>query len=202
MAAPVAGDAEFAAGLLGAGVALRPDFLDAAQVRELAACAARRFSRDEFHAARIGSASTLRREAAIRGDSICWLTEPLLPAEAAVLDAIERLRLELNRQGMLGLFDAEFHFARYPPGAGYVRHVDQPRGRGQRRVSLIVYLNPEWPAQAGGELRIHAADGSYRDVAPLGGLLVGFDTRGCEHEVLPAAQARWSLCGWLRTRDG
>jgi SM-20-related protein len=117
-----------------------------------------------------------------------------------VLAALDGLRLELNRQGLLGLFDAEFQYALYAPGAAYARHVDQPLGRGQRRVSLVLYLNPEWPADAGGALRIHGADGSYRDVPPDGGLLVGFATPGCEHEVLPARRTRWSLSGWLRTR--
>jgi SM-20-related protein len=193
-------DADFAADLLGAGLAVWPGFLDPAALGELADCARRRHERGEFRAARVGSGATLRRDQVVRGDSICWLAQPYFPAETRVLAALERLRLELNRQGMLGLFDAEFQYALYPPGAAYARHVDQPLGRGQRRVSLVLYLNPGWPADAGGALRIHAADGSHRDVPPDGGLLVAFATPGREHEVLPARQTRWSLSGWLRTR--
>ena len=60
----------------------------------------------------------------------------------------------LNREAFLGLFELEMHYAWYPPGAGYARHIDQPHGSGQRRVSLVLYLNRRWRAGDGGELKI------------------------------------------------
>lgn len=171
-----------------------------AAVTGLAACAGARFARGEFRAARIGRDRSLQRRAEIRGDSICWLAEPLLPAETALLARLEGLRLALNREAMLGLFEFELQYARYPPGAGYQRHVDQPRGRNERRVTMILYLNRRWNAQAGGELRVFEDGGAHHDIAPIGGRLVCFLTGGREHAVLPASCTRWSVSGWFRTR--
>lgn len=183
------------------GVSIRDQFLAPAQVRALADCAELRRSRGSFTAARIGGAGSVQRREEIRGDSLCWIVPPLLPAEQSLLRRLERLRLELNRAAMLGLFDLELHYARYPPGAAYARHVDQPQGRSQRRVSLVLYLNEDWAATAGGELRIFDAGGGYRDVEPIAGRLVCFLTTGREHAVLPAVRDRLSISGWFRTRD-
>jgi SM-20-related protein len=117
------------------------------------------------------------------------------------LEQLEQLRLELNREAGLGLFELELHYAWYPPGAGYARHVDQPQGRAQRRVSLVLYLNEDWTPAAGGELRIFDAADGHRDIEPLAGRLVCFLTTGREHAVLPTQRDRLSISGWFRTRD-
>jgi SM-20-related protein len=111
------------------------------------------------------------------------------------------LRLELNAHALLGLFELELHYAWYPPGAGYERHVDQPQGRVQRLVSLVLYLNEGWAPEAGGELRIFDAAGGHRDIAPVAGRLVCFLTPGREHAVLPTQRDRLSVSGWFRARD-
>ncbi len=136
----------------------------------------------------------------VRGDRTCWLGEPLLAAEQALLLEFERLRLELNRSLFLGLFDLEVHYAWYAPGAGYARHVDQPHGRSDRRVSLILYLNENWDELAGGELQLYDASGGCRQIEPLAGRLVCFLTAGREHAVRPARRDRFSVTGWFRAR--
>ncbi len=183
------------------GITVRDEFLSRSRVRELVECLEMRRSRGEFGAARVGAEAGRQRREEIRGDWTCWLAEPLSPAERAVLNDLEGLRLRLNREGFLGLFDLEAHYACYPPGAGYARHVDQPRGREQRRVSVIVYLNEHWEPEAGGQLRIFGTDGGHRDVEPLAGRLVCFLTAGREHAVLPARHDRLSISGWFRCRD-
>lgn len=183
------------------GVSVRDEFLTRAEVRALAECAELRRGRGDFSAARIGGERSLQRREEIRGDSICWITAPLLPAERALLERLERLRLQLNAEAYLGLFDLELHHAWYPAGAAYRRHVDQPRGRAQRQVSLVLYLNQRWAPAAGGELRIFDAAGGHRDIEPVGGRLVCFVTPGREHEVLPARRDRLSVSGWFRSRD-
>jgi SM-20-related protein len=190
--------AQIAATLHQEGVSVRDEFLDSADLAALAACAHARHARGEFAAARIGLAP--QRHARIRGDSIGWLTEPLFPAEARLLRVLESLRLAVNREAMLGLFDLELHYARYPVGAGYDRHVDQPRGAADRQVSLVLYLNADWQRADGGALRLFEPRGGFRDLAPLGGRLVSFLTPGREHAVLPAVRERWSLSGWFRRR--
>jgi SM-20-related protein len=183
------------------GIAVADHFLQADQVRALAECAQLRRVRGEFTAARVGADRGLQRREEIRGDNICWIGEPLHAAERALLDELERLRLELNRATLLGLFDLELHYAWYPPGAGYERHIDQPQGRSQRQVSLVLYLNADWAPGAGGELRLFDAAGGHREVEPIAGRLVCFLTPGREHQVLPTRRDRLSISGWFRTRD-
>jgi SM-20-related protein len=180
------------------GISVRDHFLAPLQVRALADCAHLRRERGDFAAARIGGA---QRRPEIRGDSTCWMTPPLLPAERTLLAELERLRLNLNARDLLGLFELELHYAWYPPGAGYARHVDQPQGRAQRRVSLVLYLNEDWAPAAGGELRFFDAAGLHRDIEPVAGRLVCFLTPGREHAVLPTRRDRLSISGWFRCRD-
>jgi SM-20-related protein len=183
------------------GISVQDQFLALSQIRALLDCARLRRARGDFGAARIGNDRRLQRREDIRGDSTCWITPPLWPAEQALLEQLEQLRLELNREAGLGLFELELHYAWYPPGAGYARHVDQPQGREQRRVSLVMYLNEDWTRAAGGELRIFGAADSHRDIEPLAGRLVCFLTQDREHAVLPTQQDRLSISGWFRTRD-
>ncbi|HLW24885.1 MAG TPA: 2OG-Fe(II) oxygenase [Steroidobacteraceae bacterium] len=175
-------------------------FLSALQVEALRASARARQSRGEFRPGRIGAPHELERRSELRGDSICWLEPPLGRAEDAVRKRLEALRLELNREGLPGLFELELHYACYPPGARYARHLDQPRGRSERRVSMVLYLNPDWSAADGGLLRMHGAEGP-RDIEPRAGRLVLFSSSDCEHEVLTTSRERLSLTGWFRARS-
>ena len=183
------------------GIAVLDGFLPPAQVRALLDCAHLRYDRGEFAAARIGSERKLQRRPQIRGDSICWIAVPLLPAEQMLLEELERLRLHLNERDLLGLFELELHYAWYPAGAGYARHVDQPQGRAQRQVSLVLYLNEDWTPAAAGELRFFDAPDRHRDIEPIAGRLVCFLTPGREHAVLPTQRDRLSVSGWFRNRD-
>jgi SM-20-related protein len=184
-----------------AGFAVRDHYLRPLEVGALLDCAHVRRARGEFSAARVGAAATLQRDPAVRGDRTCWLNEPLFPAERSLLLELEQLRLQLNRDLFLGLFELESHYAWYPPGAGYVRHVDQPHGRGDRRLSLILYLNENWDEHAGGELQIFELSGAERRIAPIAGRLVCFLSEGREHAVLPAHRDRFSVAGWFSSRE-
>jgi SM-20-related protein len=184
------------------GIAVRDDFLAPHDIRALAECAAWRRSRGEFAGARIGADRNLQRRDDIRGDLVCWLAGGLLPAEAAILGALEQLRSGLNEGAYLGLLDLEIHYAWYPSGAAYARHVDQPRGRSARRLlSVALYLNERQSPADGGVLRIKDDDGRCRDIEPVGGRLVLFLSEAREHEVLLTHVPRLSLTGWFRGRD-
>ncbi len=190
-----------AARLVADGYALEDCFQSASRVAELKACAERRRARGDFKGGRVGGPHHEERRPDIRGDITAWLTRPLFSAERRLLDDLERLRLAVNRDGMLGLFDVEMHYAWYPPGTAYARHVDQPHGRAARVVSLVLYLNDSWRSADGGELRLHAPSGRTVDVAPLGGRMVCFLTHEREHEVLPTHAPRLSVSGWFRLRE-
>jgi SM-20-related protein len=188
------------AGIREQGFGLVDNFVDHKTVVRLRTCADLRAIRGEFKPAAIGAARSRQQRNDIRGDQTCWLREPLFPAESEARQKLEKIRLGINQELMLGLFDLETHYALYPPGAAYARHVDQPADSDARRLTFALYLNLEWDANAGGELRLYDAGQAVADIEPRGGRLVCFLTAGREHEVLPAKRARMSLTGWFRTR--
>jgi SM-20-related protein len=61
---------------------------------------------------------------------------------------------------------------------------------------VICYLNENWKAEEGGQLRIYEETNQI-DVLPEAGRLVCFRSDKLEHEVLPASRARLSLTGWI-----
>jgi SM-20-related protein len=152
-----------------------------------------------FAPARVGRARGRQRDEAVRGDSTCWLDEDM-PAGGAWLRWMDGLRRTLNRELFLGLAEFEAHYAHYPPGTFYRRHVDRHRDSNARVVSAVLYLNPQWRAQDGGALRLEDAGGApLLTLPPEGGTLLLFMSEDMPHEVLAAARARWSIAGWFRS---
>ena len=134
-----------------------------------------------------------------RTDSVCWMDGRTDPS-AQWIALTDQLRLDLNRHLFLGLFSYESHYARYLPGDFYKRHVDAFRGQANRVVSTVLYLNPGWTPEDGGELVIYesAADQTGLRVTPAFGTLVCFLSEEFPHEVLPAQRTRYSIAGWYR----
>ena len=158
---------------------------------------------EDFRAAAVGSGERRQIRNDVRSDEIRWLQQPA-PSEPQriFLHRFEQLRLTLNRTLQLGLFEFEGHFARYPAGAFYARHIDQLRGDSHRKLSCVLYLNEHWKPDDGGELRLYLdGDGAeFEDVRPDGGRLVVFLSARFAHEVLPAKRQRLSIAGWFKTR--
>lgn len=190
--------------LIQQGWCVTPDFVDTRTWHALAAEANQRWAQQEFRAAHIGSGQSRKANTAIRGDAIAWI-EHAAPsaAQATYIALLEHLRLAVNQELFLGAFDLELHFARYPIGAFYSKHLDRHAHTQARVLSCILYLNQDWRNEDGGQLRIHiAADDAqrYTDIMPRGGTLVTFLSGDFEHEVLPARRPRLSITGWMRTR--
>jgi len=154
----------------------------------------------DLRQARIGRGTQEREAPEVRGDFISWLSAPALDAEQLLLARFEDLRTALNRGLMAGLEDFQGHFALYPSGATYARHVDRLVGTDVRAISVALYLNEDWAADEGGALRIYTGSGASEDVLPRGGRLVAFQSERFEHEVLPATRERLSFTGWYRRR--
>lgn len=148
----------------------------------------------------------------VRQDDTRWL-DPSNPVDEGFLDWIETIRLGLNRRLFLGLFDYEAHYARFQPGAFYKKHLDAfdadsgslpdprlPQAQRNRVLSTVLYLNPNWPATNGGELKLYAPDGEtlLERVLPSYGRLLIFLSERFPHEVLPTRATRFSLAGWFR----
>lgn len=161
---------------------------------------------DYYRPATIGRNAAAHRVQAVRSDEIFWLDDSFNPAVADYLQAMEAIRVEVNRLFYLGLFDYECHFARYEPGDFYKTHVDafadQHNPRGNRKLSSVLYLNEDWQLEDGGELVIYAPNSTVEitRVLPQMGTLVLFLSEEFPHEVLPARRERFSLTGWFRTR--
>jgi SM-20-related protein len=152
----------------------------------------------DLRLARIGRAAGTTRSESLRGDSTLWIEPgPAHPVRSALLQQLDVLRIDLNRRLMLGLQSLEAHYAVYPAGSCYVRHVDRFRSDDARVLSFTCYLNLQWSAADGGALRLHVQP-TPLDVLPLLGCGTLFLSDEIEHEVLPAARARYSIAGWFR----
>lgn len=187
------------------GFAVVPGVLRRDQAEELALEARQGFEQGEFHRAGIGRAAEERPE--IRGDHVAWLDpQALTPAQQVYFSFVDSLRQECNRALFLGLADFEAHFAVYPPGSFYRRHLDRFEAEGRRTLSCLLYLNVDWLPQDGGALRLYLRDeeGQERslDILPEAGTFVVFRSDTLEHEVLAAHRERLSLTGWLRRAAG
>jgi SM-20-related protein len=160
----------------------------------------------QFKKAAVGKGDQKQVRAEIRSDEVLWMDPTALsPLQVVFWEKIEELRQVLNRRCFLGLKSFEGHFARYPIGSFYKRHLDQFHAVSHRVVTVILYLNDSWTEADGGQLRMYfpKEDGSERieDVLPVGGRLVVFLSEEIPHEVMPTLKERMSITGWLRNID-
>lgn len=154
---------------------------------------------NDFYQAGVGRDQIHRKNPFVRRDRICWLDTGRVAAQP-YLEWMEQLRLTINRELFLGLFDYESHYAHYPKGAFYKKHVDAFKGESIRHLSTILYLNPVWQVEDGGELVLYDTDGVtvLETVIPAFGTMVIFLSEDFPHEVLTAKRSRYSLTGWFR----
>ncbi len=184
------------------GYAVIENFLSPYEVNNLATQAKALQSMGQMHKAKTGVTKT--EIPSIRGDFIHWIeTGQANSAEMVYLKAMAALQQAINREFFLGLFELESHFAIYPPGSGYQKHLDQFIGNEERKVSCILYLNDNWNNEDGGQLRMYLDKNDatkFLDIIPQAGTLVVFLSSEFLHEVLPAKRERISITGWFRTR--
>jgi SM-20-related protein len=179
------------------GFAVMPDLVGGVALHALRAELTRLDAAGALTSASIGNAAA-RPETIVRGDRTAWLAAASeLPAENELRALIEELRLAFNASLYLGLFRFDGHYALYPTGATYARHVDRFANDDRRAVSIIVYLNDDWQRSDGGALRLHLANGTIHDVLPIGGTVVAFLSDEFPHEVLAATRPRLAIAGWL-----
>jgi SM-20-related protein len=185
------------------GYAVVEQFINPQHIAYLAAQAKILHSSGEMHKAKTGI--TKVENSTLRGDFIHWI-EASNASEAVMvyLNNMAKLQQAINLAFFLGLFELESHFAIYPPGAGYQKHLDQFIGKEERKVSCILYLNENWSSEDGGQLRMYLDqknENRFIDISPQAGTLVVFLSSDFLHEVLPAKRERISVTGWFRTRS-
>ncbi|EPZ49495.1 oxidoreductase, 2OG-Fe(II) oxygenase family protein [Bacteriovorax sp. BAL6_X] len=162
-----------------------------------------RFHIGDFQEAKVGRQLTKRLDERIRGDLTSWIEGDMANHSLALqqyLKFLDNLKDQLNPIFYLGIRSYEGHFACYDEGAFYRKHVDQHRGRGLRRLSVILYLS-DMSNDDGGEVVIYhhqKQDVEVTRIRPKLGRLLIFLSEDLPHEVLPAYKARLSLTGWLR----
>ncbi|TAE18406.1 MAG: hypothetical protein EAZ95_04195 [Bacteroidetes bacterium] len=156
-----------------------------------------------FKQAGVGKAGEAQVLTQIRGDETLWWDEKVLTSsEQLYHDYINTLQTALNQAFFLGLREFECHYACYPAGAFYQKHLDSFRKSNSRLISCILYLNEDWQAEHGGQLRIYKPDNeAFEDVLPTAGKLVCMRSDTVWHEVLPATRTRYSVTGWLRRQE-
>jgi len=158
--------------------------------------------RSEFRRAGIGRNRDQQIDDGYRTDEIHWL-DSCDASASAYLTLMEQLRLDINRQLFIGLFDYEAHFAHYAPGSFYKRHLDAFQGNTNRVVTTVFYLNPEWCEQDGGAINLYENTDSeipFKSVFPKMGTLVVFLSDQFPHEVMAAQRDRYSIAGWFRVK--
>lgn len=136
----------------------------------------------------------------IRGDSIRWIDESC-PAGMAYLASINALGRYFNQSLYTGIRHAEAHYACYPSGFGYQWHTDNPKGRDERVISAVFYLNDDWTDSDGGQITVIDKQGRTIQLLPKLGRLVIFDSN-LRHQVEITHRRRFSIATWLRRDDG
>ncbi|KAG0351837.1 2OG-Fe(II) oxygenase superfamily-domain-containing protein [Gamsiella multidivaricata] len=154
------------------------------------------------------------REGSARGDYTIWVSpgSKFLEQSPALNQCVDWFskQLHVDLAKLVHLHgQAEYQLAYYPPDSShYERHRDSfPTNdrddRDQRRVTAIVYFNPDWTEGDGGELRIFDKGMSDEeekqiDVAPKAGRCVLFLSGVMDHAVLPSFKERIALTSWYR----
>ncbi len=140
----------------------------------------------------------------VRGDYIEWIDfSRANNVEKEFFKTIENFVEYLNKTCFMGILHKEFHYAIYPEGTFYERHLDTFKNDDRRILSMVLYLNDEsWTIDKnGGELVIYTAKNESLSLAPYPGRLVIFESQFLEHEVKPVKEGqRLSITGWLKTR--
>ena len=155
-----------------------------------------------FRKAAVGATGNENIINEIRGDYTYWLEKGKDKELNNLFVVFDEIMYQLNRHCFLSLSDYEFHFAHYPVGSFYKKHLDQFTGRNNRMISLIIYLNENWQPGDGGELCIYPKNKSPKSIAPLLNRCVLFKSDMLEHEVLTAKKPRKSITGWMLYQPG
>lgn len=182
------------------------DFFSVDEVSTLRDSLLEKYEQDTFKKAAIGNRLNESIIKSVRGDNIFWLDELKsdIP-EKLFFEKINDLIRYLNRTCFMGILQKEFHYALYPKGTFYKRHIDTFQNDNRRKLSVVCYLNDEsWQAENGGELVLYLKQ-DYQEtekiIYPFPGRVVIFESQIIEHEVRPVLQnQRLSITGWLKTR--
>jgi len=182
------------------------NFFTAEEVSVLRKSLLAKHGEDAFKKSAIGNRVNEVIANSIRGDIILWIDETKADiGETLFFNKINDLIKYLNRTCFMGILQKEFHYAVYPKGTFYKRHIDTFQNDDRRKLSFVCYLNDEnWQTENGGELVLYLDENKKeieKTIFPIPGRVVIFESQIIEHEVKPVLQdQRLSITGWLKTR--
>ncbi|ELA08380.1 2OG-Fe(II) oxygenase [Moraxella macacae 0408225] len=151
----------------------------------------------EYQQAHLTNGEQIR---AIRGDSIRWIDERCTIG-MQYLASIEQLGAFFNQIFFAGIQRSEAHYACYQPGFGYDWHSDNPKGRDERVISAVFYLNDNWADTDGGQIHVLDKSKTLQILTPKANRLVIFDS-DLRHKVALTHKTRFSIATWLRRDMG
>lgn len=134
--------------------------------------------------------------AEIRGDNIRWIDEDC-EIGSHYLASIDELGNFFNKTYYFGIKKSEAHYANYPAGFGYKWHSDNPKGRDERVISAVFYLNNDWQDSDGGQISVIDKQDNTIQLSPKANRLVIFDSN-LIHQVEITKRVRYSIATWLR----
>ncbi|TGN29826.1 2OG-Fe(II) oxygenase [Empedobacter tilapiae] len=181
-------------------------FFSTEETKQLREAIIRKENKKDFHQAAVGSSVNEQIVKSIRGDKIRWIDEEnKTETEEIFFSKINDFIEYLNLTCYMGIEESEFHYAIYPEGTFYQKHVDAFKNDDRRTLSIVLYLNDEeWKDEFGGQLTLYLSDENKNetelDIVPLAGRLAVFDSKTIPHEVKTVNRPRYSITGWLKTR--
>lgn len=179
------------------GFGVWDNFIPSSLVSDLNKLAQQLYQNNCFKKAGVGASYMNTIDKSVRGDHIYWIDQHSdQPAIQDFVLQLNDLLNYLNHRCYAGVRDFEMHFAIYPVGTHYQKHIDQLQINGQRMFSVICYLNEDWVPTDGGCLRLYLENESLT-IEPVGGRLVIFKSDQIPHEVLTTNSERVALTGWL-----
>lgn len=183
------------------GFAIIEDFLPLDDYQDLSNTAQAMHSNGLFRSAKIGPQLLAGENSDIRSDKIAWLDDASRQkAIVSYFTKIRQLALVLNQSLFLGLEHFEAHFAVYPPGSFYRKHVDQFKSNQDRLISCVYYLNHHWQPGYGGQLKLYEDNHPVLEIFPDGNRFICFKS-SLIHEVCETKQTRYSIAGWMKIRS-
>lgn len=192
--------------ILELGYSIADGFFSEEEVEALRTSLLNKYEEDNFKKAAIGNRTNENIVKSIRGDFILWMDEAKAnETELIFFNKVNNLIKYLNKTCFLGILQKEFHYALYPQGTFYKRHLDTFQNDDRRKLSFVFYLNDNtWKPENGGDLVLYLQQDNQevpKAVHPLPGRVVIFESQELEHEVKPVLQSqRLSITGWLKTR--
>ena len=153
-------------------------FFSEVEVQALRTNLLAKYEEDRFKKSAIGNRTNEEIDKTIRGDFILWIDESKTDiVEQLFFRKINELVRYLNSTCFMGILEKEFHYALYPKGTFYRRHIDTFQNDDRRKLSIVCYLNEgDWPIENGGELTLYLNDDPL-DLLPIPGRIKGLRDR-------------------------